>query len=135
MDPNWRHFYGPDLVLKSEPLAPPELSHNATGDLKISFTLSCPPEDFLGVEMKRVVDIPIFFIAPVRERWSLTEMACLVSEYSPVLRLNQGVSDVGDGQVRLQVLVLLTSLTVALQHVCSKGRHTGLSGTVLAGAY
>lgn len=102
---------------------------------EISFTLSCPPEDFLGVEMKRVEDIPAFFVAPVIERWSLTEMACLVCEYSPVLRLNQGVSDVGDGQVRLQVLVLLTSLTVALQHVCSKGGHTGLSGTVSAGAY
>lgn len=77
--------------------------------------------------MKRVVDIPIFFKAQLRERWSLTEMACLECEYSPVLRLNQGVSDMGDGQVRLQVLVLLTSLTVALQHICSTGRHTGLT--------
>lgn len=87
------------------------------------------------MEMKRVVDIPVFFVAQVGERWNLTEIACLVCEYSPVLRLNQGVSDMGDGQVRLQVLVLLTSLTVALQYICSKEIHTGLSGTVSTGAY
>lgn len=42
--------------------------------------------------------------------------------YWPVLRLNQGVSDVGDGQVGLQVLVLLARLTVAPQHIWTRFR-------------
>lgn len=45
--------------------------------------------------------------------------------YAPILRLDQGVSDMRDGQVRLQVLVLLTSLTVALQHICPKAETGG----------
>lgn len=36
----------------------------------------------------------------------------------PVLRLEQRVPDVGDGQVGEQVLVLLAGLAVAPQHIC-----------------
>lgn len=49
--------------------------------------------------------------------------------YWPVLRLNQGVSDVGDGQVGLQVLVLLAGLTVAPQHIWTP---TALGGNHLS---
>lgn len=43
--------------------------------------------------------------------------------YSPVLGPDQRVSNVGDGQVGGQVLVLLAGLTVAPQHIYKKQQH------------
>ena len=37
--------------------------------------------------------------------------------FLPIWRLDQGVAHVGDGEVGLQVLVVLARLVVALQHV------------------
>lgn len=53
-------------------------------------------------------------------------MMMMMCWYRPVLRLDQRVSDVGNGQVGLQVLVLLTGLAVAPQNICksTKGQRS-----------